>query len=149
MLRLETPLRYRTLWATGDVALWAELDLLLQAQNGVWKPVIFRVDSGTEMTTMSVANAQKLGLPVPKQRVLGLRLAGQEFRAGVIRARVVGLDATEYVFPCYFLGDPHNPAPGPSTNLLGLSGVIDKIRLSFDGTRSVGALYGHLLIEQQ
>ena len=43
------------------------------------------------------------------------------------------MGATEYVFPCYFLGDL-NTSLVPSRKLLALTGVINQIRLSFDGT---------------
>jgi hypothetical protein len=99
------------------------------------------------MTTMYGSEARNLDLPIPKQPVRGLTLRGQEVRRGVLRARIPGLDATEYVFPCYFLGDPNIPIVG-SKNLLGLTGVIDKVRLTFDGTPSGTARYGLLIVEK-
>jgi hypothetical protein len=110
MSRLEVPLGFRTLLATGDTVLRADLVLSLKNNRGVWKPVPFRVDSGTEMTSVLAADARKLDLPIPKNPVSGLVLNGQEVRSGVLRARVVGLDATEFLFPCYFLGDPASPS---------------------------------------
>jgi hypothetical protein len=56
------------------------------------------------------------------------------------------MDATSYLFPCYFLGDPDTSIA--AQNLLGLSGVIDQIRLTFDGTNSVTAPYGVLVVEK-
>ena len=56
------------------------------------------------------------------------------------------LDATEYVFPCYFLGDP-NARPVRPRNLLGLTGVINQIRLTFDGTSPLVAPSGVLVVE--
>ena len=38
-------------------------------------------------------------------------------------SRLVGMDPTEYLFPCYLLGDPNVRATRPR-NLLGLTGVI-------------------------
>jgi hypothetical protein len=110
----------------------------------------FLVDSGTEMTTMSAAEARKLDLPIPRRPVLNLKhtQTGLEVRAGLLRARIVGLDATEFVFPCYFLGDPSLPPPPQVRNLLGLSGVIDQIRLVFDGTPGPNAAHGRLIVEK-
>ena len=88
---------------------WADLIPSLKADPGVWKELPFRVDSGTEMTTMVVFEARKLDLPIPKHPVPGLVLYGQEVRSCLLRARVVGMDRTEFVFPCYFLGDPNVP----------------------------------------
>ena len=53
MSRLELPLLSKKVWATGDLVLRAELDLLIRDDNGVWRPETFRVDSGTEMTSMA------------------------------------------------------------------------------------------------
>ena len=86
-------------------------------------------------------------MPIPKRPVRGLTLRGQEVRRGLLRARIVGLDATEYVFPCYFLGDPNVPMADPK-NLLGLTGVINQIRLTFDGTPSLAAPNGILIVEK-
>jgi len=76
------------------------------SNHSAWETT-FVVDSGTAMTTMPAAEAKKLNLPLPKQPVSGLTFQGQEVRSGLIRARIVGMDATEYLFPCYFLGDPN------------------------------------------
>jgi hypothetical protein len=132
MSRLERPLVSRRLWTTGDEVVRAELDLELKTGRGTWVTVRFRVDPGTEMTTMLAADARDRNLPMPRGPVLGLNLLGQEVRSGLLRARIVGMDATEYVFPCYFLGDPNAPV-AKSRNLLGLTGVINQIRFTFDG----------------
>jgi hypothetical protein len=147
MSRLEVPLQQRILRATGDRVLWADLVLSLKTSQGAWKEVLFRVDPGTEMTTMPAYRAKELDLPIPKKPVSGLVLHGQETRAGLLRARVVGMDPTEFVFPCYFLGDPDVPPVG-GRNLLGLTGVINQIRLTFDGTYSLVAPYGLLIVEK-
>ena len=77
-----------------------------------------------------------------------LVLHGQEVRSGLLRARVVGMDPTEFVFPCYFLGDPNLPPPAQARNLLGLTGVINQIRLTFDGRSSVRSPRGVLVVEK-
>jgi hypothetical protein len=148
MSRLEVPLLHRTLWATGDVLLRAELRLLLKDRNGIWKPRRFRVDSGSEMTTMFAFLARQLNLPFPPKAVPGVvhHQTGLEIRSGILRVQVVGMDGTEYGFPCFFLGDPNTPPPphlmpavGPE-NLLGMSGVVDKLRIYSDGRPAPGAL---------
>jgi hypothetical protein len=107
------------------------------------------VDPGTEMTTMAAGEAKKWQLPIPKRPVKGLTLLGQDVRSGLLRVRIPGMDLTEYVFPCYFLGDPDTPPPATSKNLLGLSGVIDQIRLTFDGGALPGAPFGILIVEKR
>ncbi len=149
MSRLEVPLQYRTLRTTGDTVLWADLILSLKTNLGAWEEIPFRVDSGTEMTTMPAFEARKLDLPIPKHPVPGLILYGQRVRSGLLRARVVGMDGTEFVFPCYFLGDPNLPPHTQTLNLLGLTGVINQIRLIFDGTTSVQTPWGVLVVEKR
>ena len=149
MSRLEVPLQQRTLRATGDTVLWADLVLSLKTNRGAWEEIPFRVDSGTEMTTMPAYDAKSLDLPIPKKPVSNLVLYSQEVRPGLLRARVVGMDATEFVFPCYFLGDPNLTPSAQARNLLGLNGVINQIRLSFDGTTSLHAPWGVLVVEKR
>jgi hypothetical protein len=149
MIRLEVPLQHRTLRTTGDTVLWADLILSLKTYRGAWEETPFRVDSGTEMTTMPAFRARKLDLPIPKQPTPGLMLYGQDVRPGLLRARVLGMDSTEFVFPCYFLGDPNVAPQTQALNLLGLTGVINQIRLIFDGTTSVQAPWGVLVVEKR
>jgi hypothetical protein len=108
------------------------------------------------MTTMPAALARQLDLPMPQSAVPGIVHAqtGLEIRSGYLRVRVVGMDAIEYVFPCYFLGDPAVPllsgpaATGPR-NLLGLTGVVDKIRISLDGSPTGSAPHGVMTLEKK
>jgi hypothetical protein len=148
MSRLEVPLVFRRLSTTGDELVRAELKLAIKTNRGAWETDRFLVDSGTEMTTMPAAEANNRDLPIPKRPVLGLNFQGLEVRSGLLRTRIVGMDATEYLFPCYFLGDPNVPLP-KARNLLGLTGVIDQVRFTFDGTHSVVAPCGVLVVEKK
>ncbi len=148
MSRLEVPLQQRTLRATGDTVLWADLFLSLKTSRGAWEELPFRVDSGTEMTTMPAYDAKSLDLPIPKKPVPRLVLYGQEIRSGLLRARVVGMDLTGFVFPCYFIGDPDLLPPTQARNLLGLTGVINQLCLTFDGRSSVRSPRGVLVVEK-
>ncbi len=134
----------------------SELAVLLKDKNGIWKRRIFLVDSGSEMTTMPAVEAKQLGLPMPQRAARGAvhTQTGLEIRSGYLRVRVMGMDATEYLLPCLFLGDPDAPvplAPGQPVprRLLGLGGVVDKLRFLFDGTPGPGALYGLLIVEKR
>jgi hypothetical protein len=155
MSRLERPLLAKTIALTGDIALRAELTLRIKANSQSWEPVIFLVDPGTEMTTLPAARAKQLGIALPQKPVPRLGITGKsaEVRAGFIRARVDGMDPTEYVFPCYFVGDPDAPfdpsrPPRFPRSLLGLSGVVDKIRILFDETPTATASHGLMVIEK-
>jgi hypothetical protein len=156
--RLEVPLKDSVLYATGDLLLRGELDLHLRDAAGNWHRVTFRYDSGSDISSMSAALARALGLPLPQA---GLMLpvstaTGQvlmEARSGLLRMRVEGMDATEYVVPCHFRGDAHAPViPGSAAiprNLLGLAGVVDKLRITTDGTPvSAAAPHGLLIVEK-
>jgi hypothetical protein len=147
MARLEVPLAYRRLRTTGDVVVHAELITAIKTDRGTWELFPFLIDSGTEMTTMAAGEAKHQNLPMPKQPVSALTFQGLEVRSGLLRAQIPGMDATEYVFPCYFLGDP-DARPVRPRNLLGLTGVINQIRLIFDGTPSPAALSGVLVVER-
>jgi hypothetical protein len=129
--------------------LHAELTLAIRTNHGTWQELTFLVDSGTEMTTLPSAEARKQDVPIPQRPVSGLTLHGQEVRSGLLRARIVGMDPTEYAFPCYFLGDPDRPSPSPVKNLLGLSGVIDQVRLTFEGSPTAVAPFGVLVVEKR
>jgi hypothetical protein len=154
MTRLEVPLLDRILLTTGDRLLRAEITLLLKDARGVWTAALFRVDSATDMTTMPAFEAKRLDLPMPRRAVAGLthQPTGLEIRSGFLRAQVLGMDGTEYAFPRYYLGDPNTAPPATGSkapqNLLGLTGVVDKIRLIFDGTPTSGAPYGNLIVEK-
>ena len=147
MSRLELPLIPKRLQSTGDIVLHAELTLEIKTDRGMWEEVTFLVDPGTEMTTMEAAKARSLDFPLPRKPIPGLMFKGQEVRSGLLRARVAGMDPTEYVFPCYFLGDPNVAPPAQAKNLLGLTGVINQLRLSFDGRPYPGAQGGILVVE--
>jgi hypothetical protein len=158
MSRLIVPLLDKKLWSTGDILLRAELDLLLKDSAGNWQPSeTFRVDSATDMTTMPAYRARQLGLPMPVNAAVGVTHAqsGLDVRSGYLRVQVAGMDQTEYAFPCFFLGDPStvpNPKTAPALmakNLLGLSGVVNQIRISFDGDPTPGALYGYMIVEKK
>lgn len=156
MSRLEVPLLGKILWVTGDVLVRAELELLLRDASNTWLPWSFRVDSGTEMTTMHAATAKRLGLPFPQHLTPALAhttpsgAAQPQIRVGFLRARVVGLGMDEFAFPCYFLDDPDAVLP-PGADppcLLGLTGVVDKLRIGFEGTPMWGAPYGIMSVEK-
>ncbi|HYV37874.1 MAG TPA: hypothetical protein VE988_19470 [Gemmataceae bacterium] len=107
------------------------------------------------MTTIPAAQAKKLNLPLPQQPIAGAVISPTNltFRSGLLRARILGTDATEYVFPCFFVGDPAGPIPvdpfGDAVpNLLGLTGVINQLSLTFDGDPSPTAPYGNLIVEK-
>jgi hypothetical protein len=95
MARLEVPLAFRRLLTSGDVVVRAELTLAIMTDRGTWELITFLVDPGTEMTTMPAEDAKDRSLPMPRRPVSGLTFQGLEVRSGLLRARILGMDATD------------------------------------------------------
>ena len=95
---------------------------------------------------MPAEAARQWDLPIPRRSVPGLTFRGMEVRAELLRSRIPGMDTTEYLFPCSFLGKPDTPVA--AKNLLGVSGVINQIRLTYDGTPAPNATHGVLIVEK-
>jgi hypothetical protein len=155
MSRLTIPIRGQTLWSTGDTRLWVDLDLLLKDGTGNWRPVNFRVDSATDVTTFSAFEAKSLGLPIPKKAPAGAThtQTGLEIRSGFLHFRIAGMDATEYAVSCLFLGDPDtppsgNPAAFPRPLLQPLA-LLARLRFTFDKNATLGAPHGEMIIEKK
>jgi hypothetical protein len=97
MSRLAIPISAKKLWATGDVKLWVEVLLWLRGAAGNYVDRIFRVDSGTEITTFPAFDARQLGLVVPASPApVRHEQTGLEVRSGMLRFRIDGMDQTEY-----------------------------------------------------
>jgi hypothetical protein len=71
MSHLGVPLLSKFVWKTGEILLRAELDLLIKDNSGAWQMQSFRVDPGTEMTSMPAALARSLDLPMPRNPIPG------------------------------------------------------------------------------
>jgi hypothetical protein len=154
MSRLVIPISHQVLRSTGDVRLWADIDLELKDSAGNFLPETFRVDSATDVTTFPAYRARQLNLPIPQLPNRGLTHTqlGLEIRSGVLRFRIFGLDPTEYVIPCFFLGDPNLP-PDPARpaswprKLLQPFQLVDQLRFILDRDPLLGSLYGELTVE--
>jgi hypothetical protein len=155
MSRLSVPIQGRVLYATGDLLLRAELDLLLKTNAGGWVQERFLVDSGAETTTFPAWLARCLDLPLPTRAASGAAHAqtGAEIRSGYLRFQILGMDQTEYALGCLFLGDPATPPGGPPGSLprklLQPLGLINKVRVAFDDAQSSGAPYGEMTVEKK
>jgi hypothetical protein len=155
MSRLVLPVSRQVLWSTGDVRLWADIDLDLKDGAGRFWPETFRLDTATDVSTFPAYRARQLHLPIPQAPNPGVIHAptGLEVRSGVLRFRVVGLDLTEYAIPCFFLGDPSTP-PGPARpagprKLLQPFQLLDWLRFTLDKDPSTGSLYGDVAAEKK
>ncbi|HYT88802.1 MAG TPA: hypothetical protein VEL76_08850 [Gemmataceae bacterium] len=154
MSRLVIAVTGQVLWNTGDVRLWIELDLLLKDNAGGWKKHTFRLDSGTDLTTFPANLAKQLNLPLPSSAAsVRHKQTGLEIRSGLLRFQIAGMDATEYVVACLFLGDPDVPTSGKAANvprkLLQPLALLDRLRFQFDKNATLGAPHGEMIIEKK
>ena len=138
MSRLAIPIIGKTLWATGDVRLWADIALLIRDGSGQYQQERFRVDSGTEITTFPAYLAKQFGLAVPARPAPARHHpTGLEIRSGLLRFRIAGMDLTEYAVACLFLGDPSVvPSPAQAAafprQLLQPFALLDYLRFTID-----------------
>jgi hypothetical protein len=155
MSRLVVPISRRILWSTGDILRWVDLWLRLKDNAGAWRRHRFRFDSASEMTTFPANQAKQNGIPMPQRAAVGAVhiQSGLEMRSGFLRFQIVGMDQTEYVTPCLFLGDPDTPPAGQPAalprKLLQPLGLLDQLRFTMDHDPSAGTLDGELLIEKK
>jgi hypothetical protein len=154
MSRLAIPISRQILWATGDVKLWADVVLLVRDGFGTYIDQVFRVDSGTEITTFPAYDAQQLGLVVPARPApVRHEQTGLEVRSGMLRFRIDGMDQSEYAVACLLLGDPNAP-PSPNAlastvprKLLQPLALLEKLRFTME-TAPTGPPYGELVVEK-
>ena len=114
------------------------------------------MDTGTQITTFPAYDAKRLALPMPRQVSRGAThvQTGLEVRSGVLRFRIVGMDQTEYLIACLFLGDPDAP-PDPARpatwprNLLQPFQLLDRLRFTLDRDPAAGSLHGELVVEKR
>ena len=152
---LRVPIQARTSQHTGDLLVRVDLQVLLCDLHGIWTSAVFRVDPGAEITMMAAAEAKRLGLPMPRLPVPGMELRSSSgkavssvIRSGLLKVQIVGLPIFEMVIPCFFLGEPDTNGQAPlPPNLLGLSSIVNRLRLTFDGTPAPDARYGVLIVE--
>lgn len=109
----------------------------------------FVVDSAAAITSIAVAKATQLGIPVPRKAVeLGVETATGPARQvrhpGRIQGRIQGLEGWMFDWPCHFVA---HRGPPPKA-VLGLTGVLNDLRITLDGTHALEAPYGWLILER-
>ena len=145
---LQIPLQEVRIPATAATGRRAILQVQVRNRLGRWEPIDFLVDTGSSVTTIPMQLAAKHALMIPERSVeMPVRtIAGrimQRRRTGLVVARLQGLHPQQFTWPCHFIEAP----PGPANPALGLAGVLDDLRLTFDGDYQQTAPYGTLLIE--
>ena len=135
---------------TGARVIQAKLELLLQTNEPGFATVDFIVDPGCGITSMPRILAEDRGIPIPskdKIKIITVRTptgnSQQRVRLGKIGVRVPGLASRIFYWSCHFV----EPPSAPYMALLGLEGVLNDLRLIFDGTYSIEYPYGVLILE--
>jgi hypothetical protein len=155
MSRLAIPVTRQVLYNTGDVLLRAIVSLSLKDNAGSFFPQEFRIDSATDVTTFPAFEARRLGLPMPvATSPVRHDPTGLEVRSGLLRFRIDGMDATEYVVSCFFLGNP-NVVPNPGVPaflpraLLQPLALLDQLKFTMEKDPMSAAIYGEVIIEKK
>jgi hypothetical protein len=155
MSRLAIPVSRTILHNTGDVLLRAHVILALKDNAGNFTDRRFQIDSATDVTTLPAFTARQLGLPIPvNPSPIRHNPTGLEVRSGLLRFRIDGMDATEYVVSCFFLGNP-NVVPNPSVPaflpraLLQPLALLDKLKFTMEKDPMSAAIYGEVIIEKK
>ena len=146
---LRVPLQAYRVRGLAESLVRPVLRIQVQSRDRSFKDVEMRVDCATAMTTISAARAIDLGLPIPRKVVTltvetAAGLITQRRHPGRITVRIPRLAMREFNWPCHFVHEGE-PAPGP---LLGLAGVLDDLRITLDGSYSLEAPYGWLVLEE-
>lgn len=128
----------------------AVLRVDVRAGSREFQEVTFRVDSASSMSTMSAVEARQLGIVVPRKAVhLSVETAfgsGRQIRhPGRIQVKILGLDQWQFDWPCHFV---EHQGPPPKA-VLGLTGVLNDIIITLDGSYSFEAPYGWLILKRQ
>jgi hypothetical protein len=59
----------------------------------------------------------------------------------------------EHFIPCHFLGDPSTPLPAATAtfphSLLALTGVVDRLNISFNADPKPGAAHRVMVVEER
>lgn len=147
---VRVPLKFARLRQTGEMTVKAETWFLVRTTRGSFEPLLMLVDTGANITTIPVPHAINAGVAIPTRRItLDVQTATgvvrQQVHPGYIQVRVPGISHPHpFEWPCHFVDQP---GVAPPISVLGLSGVLDDLRLTFDGTYSLDARYGVLLVE--
>lgn len=126
---------------------WINAPLWLQGEDGRYRPMTFRVDTGAMLTGIPEAVAVLHRLPVDAAdaavEVNEVTAGGTrrvQVRRGRVRVRLTPDAPTDpfYIPIQFLLGLP----PSSTPPLLGLAGVIDQMTWEVDGRPSPSSLHG-------
>ena len=155
MSRLAIPVIGKHLHITGDVLLRTYVVLALKDNMGNFVNRRFQIDTATDVTTFPAFNARQLGLPMPiNPSPVRHNPTGLEVRSGILRFCVDGMDQTEYVVACFFLGNP-SVVPNPALPfclpraLLQPLALLDYLKFTMEKDPTSAAIYGEVIVEKK
>jgi hypothetical protein len=125
--------------------------LFVHRDDGTMEEVFFRVDSGCSHSTFPLARAVSLGLPTtgPRKTIRLVTALGPSSEEVISRVWSFRLSASQSSAPFFLPVHLVVNRPASLTPLLGLTGVIEQLRWTFDGRDQPGAPYGFCLLEDQ
>lgn len=146
---IRLPLVYYHVAGIDEPLVRAVLPVHVRTASRVFQEVKFTVDSASSITSMSAGEARESGIIVPRRAIdVGLETATGSARQirhpGRIQVKILGLDQWQFDWPCHFV--EHQ---GPLRSVLGLSGVLDNLIITLDGSYSIEAPYGWLILKRQ
>jgi hypothetical protein len=154
MSRLAIPVWGQVLHTTGDLLLQAHVVLALKDSAGNFIRRPFQIDSATDVTTFLAYRAAQLNLPMPvNPSPIRHNPTGLEVRSGLLRFRIDGMDATEYVVSCFFLGDPAVAPPLAASfprALLQPLALLNHLKFTMEkDPAAIGAPHGEVILEKR
>jgi hypothetical protein len=129
--------------------LFADIDLALVDSRFPNRPTLFRIDSGAACSSMSLKQAESMGLLRDDDRVIAMRIRTastkpslQRVRIGKIIVKIAKLRAEPFIWPIVF----HSDWPVSHPRLLGMAGVVSDLTLTFDGTPTPSSFFGNVIV---
>lgn len=147
---IRIPLQGSRIRATGETAVKAVLPISVKTQQGPFEPFEFLIDTGSSVSTIPLTVARRLHVLIPRRTITievqtAAGMVRQRRHPGQLVARVPGFEGKPFVWPCHFVDHPS----APPVCALGLAGVLNDLKITFDGTYALEAPYGWLVLERQ
>lgn len=149
---IRTPILKKVIPGVDVHLLRAEVRLFFRSRNGLWIPQRFLMDTGTELTTLPASTAHhRLNCSLPESAMrLRVNNVEKEVRLGTMEARVASSNGPRVQLPCAYVGplEMGSAQTQPAERcLLGLTGLVNFFRLTFDGSPQPTSPHGFLILE--
>ena len=134
---------------TGFIGIKAIIDLGVRTRHHEFQTLPFLVDSGSNVSTLPASLAETWDIPFPNKSVeIELRTATRRLRQRVHPAnlvvRIPAFAGRDFAWPCHVVDRRSNQPQA----VLGLAGVLQDFRITFDGAYALEARHGWLILEE-